>query len=134
MNIAVGKYPRTNKPRIIFSFVVFSNVCRSPEVDEFIKEHSVVFWWDAKKSRKGNGKGYYFSSVHSPRPSAPASGPIYFSTVPSPNYFFTAPVYQNYFFTALMYQNYFFTALLVENISCIVKVSNFYHMIKYDIF
>ena len=60
-----------------------------------------------------------------PQPTAPGPGPIYFSTAPSPDYFFAAPTYQNYFFTAPNYQNYYLTALLVENISCISVLSKF---------
>ena len=59
----------------------------------------------------------------SPQPPASDLGPIYFSTAPGLNYFFTASMYQNYIFTALNYQNYYFTALLVENISFISLLS-----------
>ena len=80
--------------------------------------------WRQKDCRCEN-EGYYFSSAHSPRPLAAATGPIYFSTAPGQNYFFAALTYQNYFFTAPNYQNYYFMALLVVNISCISVLSKF---------
>ena len=60
-----------------------------------------------------------------PQPSTPDPSPIYFSTAPSPSYFFMAPMYQNYFFMVPSYQNYYFLAMLVENISSISVLSNF---------